>query len=950
MRLTDLWTYSGARWWKVDFHTHTPASADWDKAGDVAIRPSPEEWLLKFMQAGVDCVAITDHNSGAWIDRLKAANQLLGQSQPTGFRPLHLFPGVELSVNGGVHILAIFGAETSTSDIDTLLGKVDYQGTKGDSDGVTRKSLVEVVEAITSAGGVAIPAHVDEPKGLLALDGSGKSRAALDPNTLRQVFDSGRIIAMEVSDRGGARPEVYANAKCNWAELLGSDCHDFHGNRRPGTRFTWVKMSLPTIEGLRLALLDGDRFSLRRSDDPEAFDPFVLPKYIVEQVTVDNARYMGRGQCCDLGLSPWFNAIVGGRGTGKSTIVHALRLAYRRDSELSNLSADNEARRTFERFIREPQNRNDEFGALDYKASQKTTVQVVLRRDAVRHRLIWKQGDKKVTVEDELEGAWQISADQGVTADRFPIRIFSQGQIGSLAGDSQAALLALIDEAANTRPALDALEAAKREFFTTRAKIRELDAKLKDRGGLQTKLEDNRRKLSSFEGKQHADILKQYQVRTRQSREVDRQIEEVSKLASRLVAEADGIAIADSSATVFDAKDSTDNHAIAVISRLQESVSEAAAAIRRTGEQLQASADAERTSLGSSEWSVAVLEARTNYSRLTQELKQEGVEDPSEYGKLVQARQDLEAEGERLDGILREQDRLRSLSEQQVKSILSARQEISRQREAFLATALSKNLYVRIELLRYGRNERSIEAQFRKLLDVTDDRFADDILAFEDEEARGVVVDLIANVPTDATAAASEIEARLTALAQRLQRACQGVGDFGGHFNNFLSRRAAERPEQLDHILAWSPEDALRLEYSPKGDGKDFRPIGQASAGQRAAAMLAFLLAYGEEPLVLDQPEDDLDNHLIYELVVRQIREHKLRRQIIVITHNPNIVVNGDAEMLHALDFRAGQCRVVTMGSFQEAEMREEVCRVMEGGREAFERRYRRLGREVANA
>ena len=110
--------------------------------------------------------------------------------------------------------------------------------------------------------------------------------------------------------------------------------------------------------------------------------------------------------------------------------------------------------------------------------------------------------------------------------------------------------------------------------------------------------------------------------------------------------------------------------------------------------------------------------------------------------------------------------------------------------------------------------------------------------------------------------------------------------------------------------------------------------------------MLAFLLAHGEEPLVLDQPEDDLDNHLIYDLIVRQIRENKLRRQIIVVTHNPNIVVNGDAEMLHVLDFIEGQCKVVQYGSLQQIAIREEICRVMEGGREAFERRYRRLGRE----
>ena len=64
------------------------------------------------------------------------------------------------------------------------------------------------------------------------------------------------------------------------------------------------------------------------------------------------------------------------------------------------------------------------------------------------------------------------------------------------------------------------------------------------------------------------------------------------------------------------------------------------------------------------------------------------------------------------------------------------------------------------------------------------------------------------------------------------------------------------------------------------------------------------------------------------------------------MTHNPNIVVNGDAEMLHVLDFRRGQCRIVEAGSLQQEAIREEICQVMEGGREAFERRYRRLGRE----
>ena len=111
------WPYPGSRWWKFDFHTHTPASADtfWARSGTDL---SPEAWLLRYMAAEIDCVAITDHNSGAWIDFLKAAyeemkRQADGGSPPEGFREMMLFSGVEISVQGGFHLLAILAPNTT---------------------------------------------------------------------------------------------------------------------------------------------------------------------------------------------------------------------------------------------------------------------------------------------------------------------------------------------------------------------------------------------------------------------------------------------------------------------------------------------------------------------------------------------------------------------------------------------------------------------------------------------------------------------------------------------------------------------------------------------------------------------------------------------------------------------------------------------------------------------
>ena len=102
-------------------------------------------------------------------------------------------------------------------------------------------------------------------------------------------------------------------------------------------------------------------------------------------------------------------------------------------------------------------------------------------------------------------------------------------------------------------------------------------------------------------------------------------------------------------------------------------------------------------------------------------------------------------------------------------------------------------------------------------------------------------------------------------------------------------------------------------------------------------------LSYGDEPLLLDQPEDDLDNELIYDLIVRQLRETKTKRQVIVVTHNANIVVNGDAEMVLPLEVVKGQTYVQQPASIQQKNVRESICNILEGGEKAFEQRYRRI-------
>ena len=165
------------------------------------------------------------------------------------------------------------------------------------------------------------------------------------------------------------------------------------------------------------------------------------------------------------------------------------------------------------------------------------------------------------------------------------------------------------------------------------------------------------------------------------------------------------------------------------------------------------------------------------------------------------------------------------------------------------------------------------------------------------------------------------------------------IGVFATHVGNLP-------PEAVDRRDLWFPEDSLEVQYSARGDGQRFRSIQEGSPGQKTAALLAFLLSYGNEPLILDQPEDDLDNHLIYGLIVTQLRAIKRRRQVIVVTHNANIAVNGDAELVVALTARGRETQKECEGSLQEQQVRETICAVMEGGRKAFEDRYRRIALE----
>ncbi len=929
------WPYPGARWWRFDFHTHTPASTDtrgWQQAIGTDQELNPETWLRKYMEAEIDCVAVTDHNSGGWIDRLKAAYSQMQQaanssSTPTGFRELHLFPGVEISVQGGFHLLALFDTSATSQTISDLLARVDYDGTRGDSDGVTRKGAAEVVEAVLAARGIPIPAHADAGKGLLATISPEDSKLKIDTTTVKQVLAVPGLLAMEWCNPALPLPAALQNAGLKLTKVIGSDCHSFWGSAVPGSRFTWVKMAEPSLEGLRLALLDGQGVSIRRSDDNVGFDPFKQPEHFIESIVISNAKSMGLGtNPAQLKFNPYFNALIGGRGTGKSTVIHALRLACRRERELVG---ESEAVQTFNRF-----NKVANTGQSEGGLRTETQITVQFHRDGILYRLIWRQDGTGHVLEE-----WDVSTQsfrqadsQSISAQRFPLRLFSQGQIAALAGDSQAALLKVIDDAAGTATHQLAFEDAQHSFKAIRAQLRELKAKLQARDGLNIKLQDVQRQLTRFEVTEHATILKNYQHAMRQSRELDRQFAATADLATSLQEHAQKILVEDFPDGLFDTTANTS--VIQIGQKLQTALMNARTLLEQVAGTMGESSALAKNELEQTSWFKQRNIASAAYAKLKSELALQGIKEPEIYGRLIQEKHQIEYQIRQLDALQTQYDALLAQEQSLLASAWEIRRKISACRKDFLDNTLIQNPHVQIKVGAYmGPWPISLASN-----DEQEPTWADNCrtltIAQREEEIKKARHGWITSILGDK--GAESFKNHAAKIETHTAKPGTGVG----------IQRITVNADAYDYLDFMIPEDLLDIRYSRKGDGADFTPIGQASAGQRACAMLAFLLSHGNEPLVLDQPEDDLDNHLIYDLVVQQIRSNKQRRQLIIVTHNPNIVVNGDAELIHILDFNH-QCFVKQSGSLQDQAMRTEVCQVMEGGKEAFERRYQRLGREV---
>lgn len=919
--MSEKWKFPGSKWWKFDFHTHTPKSNDYGRGDESFKSIKLEEWLQKAMEAGLDCVVVTDHNAGGWIDKLKAKNKEIQDrdSKSGWFRELTIFSGVEITVadsSSRVHLLAVFDPSCDSQKVTGVLGSCGITEGFGDDMQSTTTGFVETVRKITEAGGIAIPAHIDGSKGLL--EGVTSLTPELE-KSLNSVFAAEFCVLHEFDQ---AEPSLRKLVD-RLAKLAGSDAH------KPdeiGRHSSWLKMSRPSIEGLWLALIDHEFCVKNQSENPN-----YLPDIFFSKLTIKSMRHCGRipEQPFTTQLHPHFNSVIGGRGTGKSTVLESMRIVSRRDQGLASEAP--RVKDELDKFMKLSQNKGVMLNG--------TEILLEIYRRGKNYRLRWKFDGQGSVLDEQLNSSWQ-NVEVGDIKERFPISIYSQKQINELATNPKG-LLEIVDRS----PEVDRVgwkarwESVKSQFLRLRERQREFLRQLSVEQQIRAKLQDVENDLKQYEEKGHGEILKQYQKRSQQKNSLptDHVFDELYADICELATSAE---LSDFPSHLFDDKDETAAEIKSIHEQTAQElkrISVSLGALAETVDQLKSQRNKQ---IESSQWFASVQSSINAYNGLVKEYEEKKSHlSISLYGEWVQQRNQLQQQLHKLEYVRKETESIQKQITETLQKLLDLRKELFEKRRDFLNKVIGASAFVRMELVQFG-DVSTLEDEYRSLLNLDEGKFISSVCDIDSRQ--GILWKFFKweelKIPEpDLLKIISAIKSKTLDIAKG-----QVSGNHGA-FDNRLKKFLETQPAIFDQLDAWWPEDVLRVKYSKDPSSGKFDDLEKGSAGQKAAAILAFLLSHGSEPLVIDQPEDDLDNVLIYDLIVKEIHKNKNRRQLIIVTHNPNIVVNGDAELIHVLKFENGQVQIDQQGGLEEKKIRDAICTIMEGGRKAFDKRYKRI-------
>ena len=929
----------GAHFFKCDFQIHTPRDINWnggDAISDEERKAYAEELVLACRDKGINAVAITDHHDLLFFKYVKEAAK--NERNNTGKyydkrNQLVVFPGMELTFANpaSCQAILILDADIPEDFFVRIMNKLSLTPSSA-----TDKSTAEI-----------IPISVDTVNGLsdmyLKLDTVDglKGRYIVLPN----LSDGhGGILRRGFYEHYKKMPCVggYVDGICPTdngflSKINGKDRNygfksvavfQTSDNRRRdhadlGSSVSWVKWAVPTAEAIRQACLA--RESRISQDSP------LLPAIFITSIDVSSSKFMGQFDC---EFNRQYNAIIGGRGTGKSTILEYLRWGL--CDQIYSIEETYEE----EKYLLRSR-------SLIEKTLTDSTVQVSFIKNGIPHVVRRKTKANEIFLKIG-GGEFEIATEENIRG-LLPVQAYSQKQLSTV-GIRVEELKRLVyspvrQELNDFAVKFDELKADIRRCYElklrkkqTEVEIEKSELELKSleeqvgclREGLKGISDEDRAVISAHE---QYEIVEQL---------VDNWKGELTS-AKQIVENIKRDILGSPSKILEDAKLSDEEQAIVVdihtelknifeginlaLSAIEEQLDPKGATLTKLNTLLdkataifdrhkknyeaakQKSTSQETTLTQIQKIEIRVKEIRKFLNEKKQTISKTGDPD-TQFNELKSVW--ISRHKERADLLADQCAKLSILSDDNLRSILGRGKGTSE-----LENVLKKMIE------RSGARKDNIEELCKRISGAVDpiQEWGSILLEFE------ILANLSPSTNPNTPLPAMPILASIFA-------------------ENTL-KKMAERvtPENLVDLFLIQLDDVPIFEY--KTGDNEYIPFNDASAGQQATALMHVLLNQDGPPLIIDQPEDDLDNQMVSEIAAL-IWKAKKKRQLIFASHNANIVVNGDAELVACCDYKIttdqSKGAIKKLGAIDIDDVRNEITKVMEGGEEAFKLRKEKYG------
>lgn len=841
-----------------------------------------EAMIAACHDAKIEVIAVTDHY------RIKSSEQLLLAARRNG---IHAFPAFEAVTKDGVHFLCIFDEERDIGELDRILGDCgilvdDVESPRGKYD------TIDFLEKTKDWGAQCVAAHVVGNSGLLRVHvGQGRIEA----------WKHEELLACAIPGLPEDVPEPYKSIVLNKnkdyqrdrlpAFINASDVVAPKDFEREGTS-CFIKMSNVSIEGLRQAFLD-----------PES--RVILPRGIVESKHARLEAIMWQGGFLDgqaIRFNSNLNAVIGGRGVGKSTVVESIRYAF-------NLEAiGSEAQRNYD-------------GVILKVLQPGTKVSILVRTgdSNSRYYMVERTVPNSPLVRDEGGIELEISP-----IDVVPqITVYGQHEIAQIAG-RPASLVKLLDRFGDDTSEMEERKSEiQRELQKSRNRILETKRELEDITRELDALPGLEETLSRIRDSGIGKRLEEKAMLNREGRvfsAMDERMDEYRQLLenAREMHPADTVFLSEAAL-----KDMPNAKNIQKLKPVLEDVDQSL--WRMTEEFANALSNAKvKIDMLKVAWEKQSEIVEEAYLSTLRGLQKENI-DGMEYVDVrnrVETLMPLKERVKKLEKNLTEHEKYR-------RSLFSEL-EMCKQHEHSRMVQIAKNVTrslngrLRVKILEAG-DKSEIERHLMKV-----------------GGSIGTTIEQLLQIEN--------------LSLRELSRCCvEGQSSLTKRYG--IPPGGAKRLASADidwkmelEELDSQPSADLELDIAVQGEDSVWRNISELSKGQQATAVLLLLLRDTEAPLIIDQPEDDLDNRFISEGVIPLMRDGKMKRQYIFTTHNANIPILGDAEQIIGLDTCHGEVgiravvKVEQIGSIDTPSVKDLAEEVLEGGREAFETRRAKYG------